>query len=81
MISGYWRLQLSYLTLMAEVQRGCVHRFRCRSASWVRGCPSKRPRKWLWNRRRNIGNRCREHWEVDCARTVHESNMFVRSEF
>jgi hypothetical protein len=25
-ISGYWRLQFSYLTLMAEVQRGRVHR-------------------------------------------------------
>jgi hypothetical protein len=23
---------------------------------WQHGCPSKRPRKWSWNRRPNIGN-------------------------
>ena len=64
MISGYWRLQLLYLTLVAEVQRGRVHRFHWRSACRVRGCSSTRPRMWLWNRRRNIGNQCGEHWKV-----------------
>ena len=29
----------------------------------VRWCSSKRPRKWLWNQRRNIGNPCGEHWK------------------
>src|ERR1700733_12457864 len=25
---------------------------------WLHGCSNKRPKKWSWNRRRNIGNQC-----------------------
>src|SRR5215469_6491517 len=49
-------------------------------ARWPHGWWSRRPRKWSWNRQRNIGGRCGKCWSATGSRTAKNGKAHARSQ-